>query len=98
MIGAEILDSIGGDINKCYQNVSEPSFSLPNHDTYFIFGLEPHAQQEDWNALQFSCSVGDAEVTKTLISDGANPDCQVKVTVAIASLCWPIPILMFPFY
>lgn len=30
MLGAEILDSIGGDIDKCYQNVRKPS-----QNTYF---------------------------------------------------------------
>lgn len=54
MIGAEILDSVGSDINKCYQN-------------------------EDWNALQFTCSIGDAEVVKTLLSDGADANCHSKV-------------------
>jgi hypothetical protein len=54
MIGAEILDSVGADIDKCYQN-------------------------EDWNALQFTSSIGDAEIVKTLLSDGAKADCQCKV-------------------
>ena len=39
--------------------------------------------QEDWNALQFTCSIGDAEVTKTLLSDGASPDFQTKVSTTI---------------
>ena len=39
--------------------------------------------QDDWNALQFASSIGDAEVAKTLISDGANPDFRTKVGVSL---------------
>lgn len=58
MIGAEILDTVGSDIDKCYQN-------------------------EDWNALHFTASIGDSEVVKTLLSDGANADCQSKVGIPL---------------
>mmetsp|Transcript_16954 Transcript_16954/g.28730 ORF Transcript_16954/g.28730 Transcript_16954/m.28730 type:complete len:250 (-) Transcript_16954:411-1160(-) len=56
MIGGDILEGIGGDIDKCYKD-------------------------DDWNALQFACSIGDVEVVKTLLSDGAAPDFRTKSQV-----------------
>lgn len=79
LIGAEILDSVGADINKSYQNVCRNLRSfLPLQ--YLIVSTMNCERQEEWNALQFTCSVGDAEVAKTLLSDGANADWQTKVT------------------
>lgn len=56
MLGKEILDSIGGDIDKSYPN-------------------------DDWNALQLACSLGDNDVTKHILSEGANSDVQFKSSV-----------------
>jgi hypothetical protein len=70
MIGAEILDSVGADIDKCYQN-------------------------EDWNALQFTSSTGDAEIVKTLLSDGAKADCQCKVMLCSCIVARTYPHVKF---